>query len=273
MVEGRPVWTVIGFKGGLALVDENGKMIVHAIENFHPFIIDTADINGDGLNEIIVADWTSDSIIPFKVTSRGNLKRLSEIKIGSNILSIAHGDIDGDGFDELVCISEQINESLYVIDGNKISRFDSYPALLGVTIGNALGFDGQEIIARTGRESLSLILAVPRISLNYPIIEGHEFNISIATIGSAKLSLGSSIEMKDKSKYYRTKISKRGYLILTKYTAIPKKPGTTVISLKQDSKTAIKKVINIAADGILESSIGQVSLLDEDVIKLSLIHI
>ena len=147
-------------------------------------------------------------------------------------------------------------------------RFDSYPALLGVTIGNALGFDGQEIIARTGRESLSLILAVPRISLTSPIIEGRDFNIGTATIGSAKLSLGSSIEMKDKSKYYRTKVSKQSYLILTKYVAVPKKPGSAIISLKQNSKTTIKRVVNIATDGILESSINQVSLFDEDVIKI-----
>jgi len=283
---GRFLWDagpllLAGFSGGFYLIDNQGKILIKkTIQGMEPFFVVPGDVDGDLLDEIIIADWTKDAIYVFDVSQtkkRLSVHSLSKIDVGSNILEIKTGDIDGDGKDEILTLLDRIEKNFLIIKNSKtLYSLDSYPASKGLTIGDALGYGKGDIIVRAGRENVSLMIHVPRLYAPRIIPIGEKFNINVISSRASRIRLEGSQNLKISATKLSSKTRKYsiGHVTFSKYLceAVAEDVGYVklVLAKKKRRETLIDRQIIVASRGTISEKTIALLVHDEDIIRMKI---
>ena len=272
---------VASFPNGICLISDKKIVSKKEIRNAEPLIISSGDIDGDLLDEIIIGDWKNDSLYIFEPSEKKHtpsLKKKSSISLGDNVLEISLGDINGDGINEILLILDRIEKNMLILKENKITfSLDSYPASKGLTIGNALGHGDGDIVARIGRENVSLIVHVPRISAPRFITHQSEFPVHIISTKTSKIKLQNSPHISIPSTKLKSKTKKYsiGHVTFSTYLCKTVHEGEAHLAImlsEKKKKILLKRPLFILSkDTIGENTIG-LEICDEDVIRFKVPH-
>lgn len=256
---------VAGADNELLILHEKGKL--HAkIENIKPVIIVTGDVDGDLQEEIIIGDWKTNSIRIFKI-KMGKILEKSTIKMKSNVLHILCKDIDGDGKDEILAITDDLKNNFIIVRGNGKLLYisDSYNASLGLSSGNILGYGDSDIILRTSREKISALICVPRINMPKIVREKTQFSILTAMISGDKIRVSDGLRIKKMIKGPR--LVRKKNIMLVKYEAIANKYGKYKVKLVRGNKSLVSNEVIVASDKLFPET-RAICIHDEDLIEL-----
>jgi len=261
--------TIIGLNNEIIVLRDRKSRIHFRRDNFKPLIIRVGDVDGDLQDELIIGDWATDSIIILKI-QKNSLKVLSEIKLDSNPLHFEIGDIDGDGCDEILVILDKNENNFVIIRKNNILFLaDSYNASSGIMIGEALGYGYGDIVYRSGRERVSLLIHVPRLSAPKIVKEKTTFNIGLISQANDKLSMSPLLSAETKKlKSQRAKLSV-GWVTMSSQIIHAKRYGRAWLKVQRKNRTMIRKNMLIASNALLSPSMNAISTLDEDFLSIS----
>ena len=163
------------------------------------------DVDGDGVDEIIAGALTTlrAEVAVYKKTADGTISKVSQfVPFDSHkaVITVATGDIDGDGVEEIVVgsgagYSPQIG--IYSRDGTLINKFapyaESFKGGVNVAAGNVVSEEGEvirdEIVAAPGTTGSSRVLV-----FNQDLQQIREFYAySKSFRGGAKIDVGDVI--------------------------------------------------------------------------------
>lgn len=264
--------SIIGLKDSIKIIGDNNFSVEFKENNFLPYIIETGDIDGDFQDEIIVGDWSKDSIFIFKISTKKTLKRLFRIGLGGNPINISSADVNGDGKDEVLVFVDKQENNFLIIDPYKKSKIifssDTYPSSSGLRIGDVLGYGFGDIIYRSGREKISLLIHVPRINTPTVIEEKKDFEINLVTQSKDKIVSPKGIEISSKKiKATRTKLA-IGWITLSKTIGKALNHGKKWLKIQRGKRTLIQRPIIVSSDRKIDLSVISLYCLDEDIISL-----
>ncbi len=263
--------SIIGLKDSIEIIGGNDFRASFNKKNLLPHIITTGDIDGDLQEEIIVGDWHSDSILILKIDNN-RIKKILEIELDGNPVNVSSADIDGDGKNEVLTFIDKPEENFLIIDPYRRSKIifigETYPASLGLRIGDVLGYGFGDIVYRSGREKLSLLIHVPRIQMPKILREKEEFEINIIAQSKDKLVSSREIQLNTKKiKSTRAKLDV-GWVTFSKNTGKALSYGTSWLKLQRGKKVLIQRKVIIASDHKLDKSVNALYCLDEDIIHV-----
>ena len=129
-----------------------------------PKSVTLADVNGDGKPDIVVANFSSNSLSVMLGNGNGTFQAQQTFTTGSNPVSVAIGDVDGDGRVDLIVTNKGSNSvSVLLGNGNGIFRpqqtFATGTNPYSVALGDVSG-DGNSdvIVANYGSNTVSVLL-------------------------------------------------------------------------------------------------------------------
>lgn len=224
--------TIIGFEGGISLFQGQNELAERELG--YPFLITSGNLDGEGSEEIVVGDWKNDSVRVFKYEREKPSYKLSELyslPLDGNPTAIATSDISGDGKEEILVNSEESKFKIFR-EGEQIASATSYPDTSNLLVGNLLGRGNGDIILQTGRETISVLTWVPRISAPSWVVKGRTFPVyTVVESGNDLSSSNSTIEILEKEYLGRKKLDV-GYVSWYRYQCKPKKVGEGGVGLE-----------------------------------------
>lgn len=263
--------SIVGLKNEIRIIDNSNIDMRFRDKTLLPHIIRTGDVDGDVQEEIIIGNWNDDSIAVLKIKDE-SVTKLFNINVGGNPVNIECADIDGDGKDEILAFIDKPENNFIIIDPytrNKIIyTSDTYPASLGLKIDNVLGFGYGDILYRSGREKISLLIHVPRISAPKLLKEGENFNVDLITQAKDKLLTSREIEISSKKVSSTRMKLDIGWVTMSRVKGKSLSHGVSWIKLQKGKRNILHREINIASKRKITLSTAAIHCLEEDVIKL-----
>lgn len=99
-----------------------------------PYEVVTADVNGDGVTDIITANYINNSVSVLKGKVDGTFYAVTKASVGTGLVSLATGDVNNDGKLDIVTANYD-GKSVSVLTGNGTGLFGVAPTLsLGVDV-------------------------------------------------------------------------------------------------------------------------------------------
>jgi hypothetical protein len=133
-----------------------------------PIGISTGDFNHDGNLDIVVANFSSNSLSVFLGNGDGTFQPAMTVAVGTNPISIAVADFDGDGNLDLA-VGLQQSPGLQLLMGKGDGTFSPAVTLPGIMIGSLtkvvtadFNDDGRPDLAVAGINGLDVLLNTPR---------------------------------------------------------------------------------------------------------------
>jgi len=263
--------SIIGLKNSIKIIGDNDFRTDFKENNFLPYVVKTGDIDGDLQDEIIVGDWNKDSISIFKINNK-KLERFFRMKLDGNPINISSADVNGDGKDEVLVFIDKHEENFLIIDPYKKTKIiftgDTYPASSGLRVGNVLGYGFGDIVYRSGREKISLLIHVPRIDTPKILREKEKFEIYLITQSKDRIISTRELEINPKKiKTTRTKLSV-GWVTLSKTLGKALSHGKSWLKLQRGKRIMIQRPIIVSSDRKIDRTTSALYCLDEDIVLL-----
>lgn len=250
---------VIGFEGRISLFQGQDELAERELG--YPFLITSGNLDRAGSEEIVVGDWKNDSVRVFKYKGEKRSYKLSELyslPLNGNPTAIVTSDINGDGKEEILVNSEESKFKIFG-EGEQIASVTSHPGFSNLMVGNLLGRGKGNIVLQTGREQISALTWVPRISAPSWVVKGRIFPVYTVVESANDLSSSSStIEILEKEYLGRKKLDV-GYVSWYRYQCKPKKVGEGKVRLEE----AVSHPVYVASRRKIEEN-SHVWLTDED---------
>lgn len=144
---------------------------------------------------------------------------------------------------------------------------DTYPASMGLKVGNVLGYGFGDIIYRSSREKISLLIHVPRIDAPRIIKEGEEFYINLITQSKDRLIGTRGMEISTKKiDVTRTKLG-LGWVTMSRMLAKCLTHGISWLRLQRGGKNILQRQIIVASNRKIDTSTIAVYSFEEDLLK------
>ncbi|MCD6490869.1 MAG: hypothetical protein J7K59_01055 [Candidatus Korarchaeota archaeon] len=263
---------VLGHSNGISLFEYNKIVMSKKYRSIYPYIIKIGDPNGDFSKEIILADWITDSIRILAIDEeKGKMTEMSNIQLGSNVTEMLIKDIDGNDQEEIIVILEN-NTGMIIQKNKKIDTFSSYGASLGLHVDEVLNFGNQDLLVRTGREEISLMVKAPRIYVPNNILAGENNKICTISLSGQRISPSKGIEIaKKKLIRIRRKFGSM-YLTLSSLPVHIKSGKEEKIAIVKGKKKILEKRILPYTPRRLTSTL-RISFNDEDIISIDPLEI
>jgi len=103
-----------------------------ATSGWLPFQVVAGDLNGDGRSDLVVANYSSDSVSVFFGQADGSVQFQAGYAVGSGPKSVAIGDIDGDSKLDLITANYNSN-TVSILYGNGDTAVTFKPAITVAT--------------------------------------------------------------------------------------------------------------------------------------------
>lgn len=263
---------VLGHSNGISLFEYNKIVMSKKYRSIYPYIIKIGDPNGDFSKEIILADWIKDSIRILAIDEeKGKMTDMSNIQLGSNVTEMLIKDIDGNDQEEIIVILEN-NTGMIIQKNKKIDTFSSYGASLGLHVDEVLNFGNQDLLVRTGREEISLMVKAPRIYVPNDILAGENNKICTISLSGQRISSSKGIEIaKKKLIRIRRKFGSM-YLTLSSLPVHIKSGKEEKIAIVKGKRKILEKRILPYTPRRLTSTL-RISFNDEDIISIDPLEI
>lgn len=222
---------IVGSKGELSLFRNFEKISSKSVP-LYPYLLSKGDVNGDNMEEVIVGDWKSDSIKIFTIKN-DKIHNHSSFSLKGNPTSMAVGDIERDGKKEILITSES-NSFKIIRENELIEERVAFPGEGNIKIGNMIGRGSNDILIQSGREKLSLLTHVPRISAPVWIKQGENFSIyTLVESGEGLEPIDEIISFLEEQYLDRKKVE-AGYVSWYKYNCKAKNPGSGKLKLEDN---------------------------------------
>jgi hypothetical protein len=156
----------------------------------------TGDFNGDGLTDLVVSDTAVHGAV-FLLLSNGDgtfSKTGLSLTIGLPLLGVATGDLNGDGFLDLVTSNGDVNDGITVLMGDGNGTFQAPVSYGGLGVGQgqivAADFNGDGIadLASADETSIAFLLGKGDGTFENPIAAGAVALSNYSRITSADLN-------------------------------------------------------------------------------------
>lgn len=248
---------VLGSESGLSLI-RNYEEVTKTDFEAYPYLLTSGDVDGDGKEEIVLGDWKEDSIFVFESEKKSKLQKLHSLPLNGNPTSLITADIEIDGKEEILTVTDK--ESFKIFRGEDLlEETIGYPGPFNVHVGNLLGRGDNDILVQNGRERLTLLTYLPRVSAPSWIKEGDTFNVyTLVESGSELTSQNPKLSISNKEYLERKKLES-GYVSWYRYECEARNPGSGYISIEEGSTFPIQ----IARKRTIKSN-THVWITDED---------
>lgn len=143
-----------------------------------PGIIGVGDINGDGLNDVVSANYYDNNISVFTQLPTGKLSTQTTYPINQGPFGIGIGDINRDGLNDVVagCAAADVIHIFAQNEGGTLTQigvFRTERGPYGLCVGDVNG-DGRNdiVIANSGASSISIFTWLPDVKESYDYLLG-----------------------------------------------------------------------------------------------------
>ncbi len=269
---------VVGTEKCIILL-EDGKVYRKTIKGGHlPYHMTSGDVNNDENTELVVSDWKSNSVAVYKIDENYNIIKDSSHKFDGNpIFSSIINPKNGNNSNILVIgvkatkVGEEDQFYLIPSKGKKKS-LTWFAAYQGFAYGDILGENGRELILRTGREEITLLLEVPRLLSPEYVMEGKELEIGFWAPANYNIEASGAIKLLDKKQATRKRYPEVGYVSKVTYAAKTTRPGIGRIKVSQRGKRAeiVKTVYVVSSKEKKIDGRTPIVICKEDLIPIAL---
>lgn len=221
---------VVGCEDSLSLFRDYKKVAKEELP-LYPYTITFGDLNGDGTEELVVGDWKKDSILVFNC-KRTNIEKKYSLSLENNPHSVITADIEADGLDEILTITAANKFKIFNRE-NLIEDREAYMGKSNLEVSSLMDRGTNDILVQTGREKLSFLTHIPRLSAPTWVKKGDTFTAyTIVESDSDVQSLNNRINITNEEYLERKKLD-FGYISWYKYECKANRIGRGELKMEE----------------------------------------
>ena len=128
-----------------------------------PFSVTTGDVNGDGILDLLTANYASNTVSVLLGNGKGTFQSQPPVAVGNAPYSVVLGDVNGDGKPDLF-VANFLGNTVSVLTGNGDGTFKSQPTLVpggrpdSLAIGDVNGDGRPDVVVANLNNSVSVFL-------------------------------------------------------------------------------------------------------------------
>lgn len=143
-----------------------------------PGIIAAGDVNGDGLNDVVSANYYDNNISVFIQLPNGKLATQTTYPVNQGPFGVGIGDINADGLNDVIvgCAAADVIHIFTQNEGGTLTQsmvFRTERAPYGLSVGDVNG-DGRNdiVVPNSGANSISIFTWLPEVKESYDYLLG-----------------------------------------------------------------------------------------------------
>jgi len=265
---------VVGTKSSIYFWGEDFKKMYKLRGEQLPYQITIADVNSDGINEILVCDWVKNRVSVLSINEDLDIRKVDEVNVEGNPIYAGVINLqNGDGTNKIAIAVKSteigIEDKLQIGSGRKKIELPWSASIHPPVVGDVFGLGSQELLLRTNREELSLIISVPKIAVPKVVKEKESFTVTTWTPADYVFEASRIFKHVEKTSSTRKRFGEVGYVTTNTYKLKTNRPGRGKIKLTKRGKgETITKTIYIFSDSRIVSDSTPLFVGKEDKIKL-----